>query len=156
MNIFALDYDAKKAAKYHVDTHVSKMTLETAQLLSTFVNTESGKQVSPYKTTHANNPCVNWIRESKGNFLWLCELGIELGNEFEYRRGKSHKSVEVTKLCLSMQDVFEWNKVALTPFTQVVDECYKHQDPVQAYRRYYARAKQHLHKWTKRNRPQWM
>ncbi len=33
MNIFILDWDVKKNAKYHVDKHVVKMILETAQLL---------------------------------------------------------------------------------------------------------------------------
>ena len=33
MNIFFLDYDVKKCAQYHVDKHVVKMILETAQLL---------------------------------------------------------------------------------------------------------------------------
>jgi hypothetical protein len=33
MNIFFLDFDTKKCAKYHCDKHVVKMILETAQLL---------------------------------------------------------------------------------------------------------------------------
>ncbi len=33
MNIFVLDWDIKKCVKYHVDKHVVKMILETAQLL---------------------------------------------------------------------------------------------------------------------------
>jgi hypothetical protein len=33
MNIFFLDFDTEKCAKYHCDKHVVKMILETAQLL---------------------------------------------------------------------------------------------------------------------------
>ena len=33
MNIFFLDWDTEKCAKYHCDKHVVKMILETAQLL---------------------------------------------------------------------------------------------------------------------------
>jgi len=35
MNIFILDEDIDKCAEYHVDKHVVKMILESAQLLCT-------------------------------------------------------------------------------------------------------------------------
>jgi hypothetical protein len=156
MNIFVLDYDVKKCAKYHVDTHVSKMILESAQMLCTCMNVKKGNQVAPYKTAQPFHPCNQWVMESKANFIWLAELATELHNEFVHRRGKTHKSFEVIEYCLANVDKIKWHNNNLTPFAQVVDDCFKHQDPVQAYRRYYKRNKQHLHKWTKRRKPTWI
>ena len=62
MNIFFLDYDVKKCAKYHVDKHVVKMILETAQLLCgvhhvTAHDTAHDTAHVPYKLSHKNHPC---------------------------------------------------------------------------------------------------
>jgi hypothetical protein len=35
-------------------------------------------------------------------------------------------------------------------------EEYRQQDTVQAYRDYYSFEKSHLHKWTKREEPEWL
>jgi hypothetical protein len=35
MNIFVLDLDPRRCARYHCDFHVGKMITETAQILST-------------------------------------------------------------------------------------------------------------------------
>lgn len=44
MNIFFLDSDVKKSAKYHVDSHVVKQRIELAQLLCTSHRLLDGKQ----------------------------------------------------------------------------------------------------------------
>jgi hypothetical protein len=84
MNIFILDWDVKKCTQYHVDKHVVKMILETAQLLcgvhhvTDEVTTKyrtSTDQV-PYKLSHKNHPCAIWARKSLSNYLYLCELGL--------------------------------------------------------------------------------
>ncbi len=108
MNIFFLDWDVKKSAEYHCDKHVVKMILETAQLLcgahhvTDQVPTKyppSTLQV-PYKLSHKNHPCAIWTRESLSNYLYLCELGLELCKEYTYRYGKRHK-----RLSLASNDV---------------------------------------------------
>ncbi len=43
MNIFLLDRDIRKCARYHADQHVVKMTLESAQMLCTVVNPAGGR-----------------------------------------------------------------------------------------------------------------
>ena len=55
MNIFILDKDVKKCAQYHVDKHVVKMILETAQLLCGVHHMlpEPTPDV-PYKLSHKN------------------------------------------------------------------------------------------------------
>ena len=61
MNIFFLDMNVKKCAKYHVDKHVVKMILETAQLLCGVhhMTPQVAPQVAPqvpYKLSHKNHP----------------------------------------------------------------------------------------------------
>lgn len=93
MNIFVLDRDVKKCAIYHNDKHVVKMILESAQLLCGVHHmTESNINDIPYKLSHKNHPCSIWAREDISNYLWLCELGLELCKEYTYRYGRRHKA----------------------------------------------------------------
>jgi len=158
MNIFFLDWDVKKCAQYHVDKHAVKMTLETGQILCSAhhvtaqVNQLSTDQV-PYKLSHKNHPCSIWVRESLSNYLYLCELGLELCKEYTYRYGKRHKS----------QDVIEWcvtNKVQISDkgFTEppkAMPDEYKVKDVIESYRNYYRGAKSGFATWKNREIPEW-
>lgn len=152
MNIFALDKDPKLAARYHVDRHVIKMILESAQILCT-VNTMYGLPV-PYRSTHVNHPCVKWAAKSAQNWLWLYRLAHYLNLEYKYRYGKcvNHKSWDV----IESLDVPRIPQVEMTPFYQAMPEEYKTSDPIKAYRAYYKYGKVHLHMWTKRKEPYWL
>jgi hypothetical protein len=91
MNIFFLDENPTLSAQYHVDKHVVKMILETAQLLCSVHHTTP--QVTPqvpYKLSHKNHPCAVWARQSLSNYLYLCELGLELGKEYTHRLSLIH------------------------------------------------------------------
>ena len=83
MNIFKLDEPIRSCAQMHCDKHVSKMILESAQMLCTalWVNGQS----APYKAVHAKHPCTLWAAESLDNWLWLKELAIYLNEEFCWR-----------------------------------------------------------------------
>lgn len=98
MNIFFVDPNPKEAACALSDQHVIKMTLETAQILSTachelgldkFVN---GKL---YKSTHKNHPSCVWARKSFSHFYWLLNHGIALSTEYSRRYNKVHASQQV-------------------------------------------------------------
>lgn len=100
MNIFVLDENPQVAAKMHNDKHVVKMILESAQLLCGvhhMTDPLTTEQV-PYKLSHKNHPCSIWARQCVENYIWLCDLGLSLCEEYTYRYGKRHKS----------QDVIEW------------------------------------------------
>ena len=84
MNIFMLDNDTKLAAQYHNDKHCVKMCLEYAQLLCT-ARHESGDSTARYRPTHKNHPSAIWVRESLNNYVWLCQLGIDLCKEYTER-----------------------------------------------------------------------
>lgn len=151
MNIFALHSDPIQAAIYHVDKHVIKMVLESAQMLCTNLNLLNIP--TPYKSCHKNHPCTIWARESRSNFTWLCELGLALGAEYTHRYNKTHASEKVIKYCYNLkQHIPDGN---LTPFAQAMPDVYKRTDSVQAYRNYYIGDKISFAIWSKRNIPDW-
>jgi hypothetical protein len=95
MNIFYLSRDPVEAAKFHCDTHVIKMILESAQLLFTAHHiTDSSKLVDldfkVYKPTHANHPCGKWVRENISHYMWLASLAWCLCLEYTERYNKTH------------------------------------------------------------------
>lgn len=91
MNIFVIDPDNIQInAEMLDDKRLIKMILETAQLLSTAVNLSGG--TCTYKSTHKNHPCSIWVRQHRGNYLWLLQLFTHLNNEYFYRFKKTHKS----------------------------------------------------------------
>ena len=153
MNIFVLDQNRKKGAQYHCDQHVSKMILESVQIMCTCLNKKGIK--TPYKSTHSKHPCVLWIDESYSNFIWLKKLALELNIEFNYRyeRNKDHASINVLKEIQS----HHYEDIGLTEFTQVMPVQYKYKNnPVRAYRTYYHAEKAAFATWTKRAIPYWM
>jgi hypothetical protein len=154
MNIFFLDYDVKKCAQYHVDKHVVKMILETAQLLCGVHHTVSPDNVNvPYKLSHKNHPCSIWSRESLTNYLYLCELGLELCYEYTYRYGKRHKSQDVIEWCLVNKPNIK--DVGFTEPAKAMPDEYKVKSVVDSYRNYYMGAKSGFAVWKKREKPFW-
>jgi len=140
MNIFVLDTDPKKAAEYHCDIHVSKMIVESTQMLSTAhhicpnINYADIKSVI-YKESHKNHPCNIWIRESLANYNWLFNLAIELCDIYKKRKNRTHASESVlNNLSWYYPDIP--NK-PLTPFVLAMDDKYKLSNPVESYHNYY-------------------
>jgi hypothetical protein len=155
MNIFFLDENPKLSAQYHVDKHVVKMILETAQLLCGVhhsINPFSDLQV-PYKLSHKNHPCAIWARESLSNYLYLCELGLELGKEYTYRYGKKHKSIEVIEWCIVNKPIIL--DIGFTKPAMAMPDEFKTDSVVESYRNYYMGAKKELASWKNREKPFW-
>ncbi len=152
MNIFVLDTDPKTCAVYHNDKHVVKMILETAQLLCGVHWVNGGE--APYKLSHKNHPSAIWARECIENYIWLCDLGLELCNEYTYRYGKRHKSQDIIEWCLLNAPSLA-TKGDITPFALAMpDEC-KIGDAVASYRAYYMVEKRGFAVWKNRETPQW-
>lgn len=133
MNIFVLDLNINKCTQYHVNKHVVKMILESAQMLSNchYYDDNTG----PYKKIHYNHPCSIWVRSSKQNYKWLYCLFLSLLDEYTFRYEKIHKCsrlIDVLKIC---PDYI--SDLKLTPFAQAMPDKYKHRDIVTAYRQYY-------------------
>ena len=152
MNIFFLDFDTKKCAQYHCDKHVVKMILETAQLLCG-AHWVIGNE-APYKLSHKNHPCAIWTRTSLSNYLYLCDLGLELCKEYTYRYGKRHKSQDVIEWCLinkpNIHDVD-----FTSPPLAMGDEFKIENNVIESYRNYYREGKKLTVSWKNRVIPSW-
>jgi hypothetical protein len=172
MNLFILDNDLDKCAEYHVDSHVTKMQLEVAQLMCSavwithhfgftplainadqrkFLNANKADGVTPYLPTHYNHPCAIWVRSSLDNFEWAFCYAQALNSEQHYRTGGTHKSYDVITTLPSPKIP----RLGITPFAQAMPDEYKSDDAVQAYRDYYIFEKNHLAKWKHRGQPEW-
>jgi len=178
MNIFYVHPDPHIAARNLVDRHVIKMILETAQLLSTAHRILDGeeyvgqsasgrkarrwrlpddRETIIYSATHINHPSAVWCRENKENYKWLFEHFVGLLQEYNYRYEKIHKCAE-TKFVEALSRVP--NNMKLATFTDptpaMAEEYIISNDSLENYRNYYRQGKTHLHKWTKRNPPEWL
>jgi len=151
MNIFYLSEDITKCAEYHVDKHVVKMPLETAQLLCT-VHWVSGGSAQ-YKKTHVNHPSSIWARHSIQNYRWLCLLGKALCHEYTYRYGKIHKCEAVIDWCIDNEPKLP--NIGFTAPTPAMADEFKLSNSLLSYRNYYVNGKSHLANWKKRNVPDW-
>ena len=152
MNIFILDKNIKKCARYHCDKHVMKMILESAQILCTASNLSG--LTTPYRSTHNKHPCVQWAMASIQNWRWLRQLASELNKEFKYRFDHK-KDHEAYKVITQLKEPPLPN-IGLTEHPQAIPDIYKVSgDPVQAYRNYYVGMKQPFAMWKKRCPPKW-
>ena len=151
MNIFYLDEDPKLCAQYHCDKHCVKMIVEQVQLLSTAHWMTGGE--APHKKTHINHPSNKWVRESLSNYVWLCDMTMELCKEYTYRYGKTHKTQQHLEWCIVNLPNIE--DKGFTEMPQAMpDEC-KRENPIDGYRNYYNVEKAYMCKWKNRITPEW-
>jgi len=110
MNIFAVNQDPITSARELPDRHVTKMILESCQMLSIVFSPhywDIGKVLrvdgQPFKTEKGafkKHPCTIWAADSVENCAWLIQHACGLCEEFKYRYDKFHgltKSVFETK-----------------------------------------------------------
>ncbi len=164
MNIFILDANPQVSVKYYVDKHIVKMPTETAQMISfiyhdiNYWDNEIPNFIMKFSKTHYKHPCSIWIRESLSNFLYTCELGIEIFKEYQYRYNqpdKHQRALQVFEFGISNPPKLE--DKGLTQFALAMDEVFINKDlPIESYRNYYRIGKLHLHKWKKRPTPSWI
>jgi len=91
MNIFVPFADPVESAKFLDDSRVIKMTLETAQILSTALQDRDSDGLL-YKPTHRNHPVVIWTVERAEHLAYTISVFDALANEYAFRFGKIHKS----------------------------------------------------------------
>jgi hypothetical protein len=147
MNIFILDLDPKVSARYLCNAHVSKMIVESGQMLSTAHRLMSDYTDGLYKPAHINHPSTIWTRESLENYRWHYEYFCCMADEFEERYGHPHLTFLLLKerLQLPPEKII---KTERTPFPQCMPEHYKHDDPVTAYRAFYIGDKLKFAHWS--------
>lgn len=176
MNIFWLSFQLAECARWHCDKHCVKMILETAQLLFTALHKlypefvekyKKEMELKPYKKTHENHPCAKWARESKCNYLTLCDLGLELCKEYTHRYEKTHKCEPMLEwLKANAPDFDKFDKKEFTVPPMAMPDKYKvipkkktKEAKLKAVKRsyqiYYQNDKAELAKWKNRNTPDW-
>lgn len=152
MNIFVLDYNPIKAAKFQCDKHVVKMPLESAQILCSAFDIG----MAPYKRTHYNHPCCIWARKSEANYHWLIQHGLALCEEYTYRYGKIHKSREVIQWCQKNMNLLKFEFKSKTNYSLCFDKKYVIGNAPESYREYYRKEKRQIASWSKgRSKPNW-
>ena len=176
MNIFYLDLCPRKSAEYMGDKHVVKMVLETAQILSTahrvvdgeyWLDTSGKRSVKRwkhydrdfeqnlYKATHINHPSVIWARESTQNYQWTRDHFNALCAEYTYRYSRKHKCEGLAEFLDQTPINIEHHSFRAPPMA-MPDRYHIPHDVVQSYRNYYINEKRNMHKWTKRDGPDWL
>lgn len=162
MNIFATDSNALSCATYHTDKHIIKMPLEMAQMVSfVYHNKDLWDRSIPQllmsnSTTHIKHPCSIWVKQNLSNFIWSCELGIKMVEEyrFRYNSQKHERCLLIFEWALDNLPEIEIN--LMTPFAKAMPEEYKVDCSIESYRNYYKFGKTELHQWTKRKKPDWI
>jgi hypothetical protein len=153
MNIFVLDKNPFTAAKFHINKHVPKMIVESAQMLSTAHHVLDGEKPGIYKISNKNHPCNIWLRQSKQNYEWLFDLALGLVEEYKIRyENKHHKTEDVLMNLMSTPDNIPL--LGVTEFAQAMPDAYKNACTVTAYRNYYMHEKRNFAAW-KTQKPYW-
>jgi hypothetical protein len=163
VNIFAPDADPTASARQLADRHVVKMTLETAQIMSTVVRLHAGDDTPPrlldglYRATHQHHPSTVWASASRANYAWLAAHGRALGAEYTRRYDRRHRSLDIIEVCA---DEWMWAvpDTPATPHAQAMPDEHKGMCPHAAYRSYLAAkyaAWKRPARWTRTPLPSW-
>lgn len=170
VNIFFLDTCPYKAAAMLCDKHLGKLSLETAQMLSTAVHLLLPWHTDGlYKATHASHPSSVWARSSLANAVWLSGYVDGMDREWRLRRshGNSHASYKTSRLALDLlfsHSVLPDADGELTDVPLCMPEAHwpTHgrkfvplPEAVDAYRKYYRADKAYMATWPKSRVPSW-
>ncbi len=97
MNIFYTNPIPKYCAREHCATHVNKMIVEYAQLMSTAQQLLGNPSEDVYAVTHANHPSCKWVMASTRHYMWLFKCWQELLLMYKRKSGKDHASSVLRK-----------------------------------------------------------
>ncbi len=170
MNIFWLDSDPIIAAKMQCDKHVSKMIVESAQMLSTAHRLLDGIQQNKkwimisehqesilYKPTHINHPCSIWCRTNDSNYKWLYQHFKALCIEYTERYSKIHLTeIKLDKILSELPKNIMIDELSYPALAMKSNpECIIPDDPVQSYRNFYKTKQTRMKMTWKQNQPYW-
>jgi hypothetical protein len=112
-----------------------------------------------YGKTHEHHPSAVWVRENRGNYEWLWQLGQWLLEEYGHRYSKLHA-------CRHVLRTLERAPTGLQPGEQnepppaMPEECVVSNDgyidAVASYRHYYRTVKRPLLQYRRRAPPEWV
>ncbi len=159
VNLFYLDKNPEKCAKYYCDKHVNKILVEIIQILSQLHHFLDSKD-PPYKQCLMIKPGLaplKWAMTSKSNYKYCADLAYFLFKEYQYRYQKEdHKCQPAIKwLQENIPDKIQKKnrtRFNLTDNTKIYQEFF---DDVEASRLSYVDFKCKKDKWTRREKPKW-
>ena len=161
MNIFYVHNCPTTAAHMLCDKHIVKMTLETAQLLSTAHRVLDGDEradaMGLYKSTHKSHPSAVWCRSGALEYLWCLKHLNALCGEYRLRYGgKVHKTERLLRPLLLLPKNIKRSATRSEPPACMPDQ-YKRACTVTSYRLYYVAEKAYFSKWygDPNNGPDW-
>lgn len=166
MNIFFLDEDPSNIASMLNDKHVVKMTLESAQMLSTAHRLLDGDSSSKrfrhpnpkadsllYKVAHPKHISTVWTLKNKSNYDWHYALFESMSREYSFRYGREHSSNRLMPILKSAPVNIESGEFCAPPLA--MHDTYKQECHLAAYRDFYAGEKWRFSKWKNRMLPRW-
>ena len=153
MNIFCVDQNPVTAARMLPDRHVTKMVLESAQMLSIVFSDHywgigsvmkvDGTPFLTKKGAFKNHPCTQWAAAKLENCAWLIMHGLglcdEFGQRFDQEHGLMNSLFDVKDLFVKAtgQPITIYDQV--TDFARAMPEDLKYDttiDDITCYRRY--------------------
>ena len=162
VNFFYLDDDFKKCAQYYCNKHIVKIPIEIAQILSK-IHYELKSGID-YNKIYKNSLVVKntlgpyiWAIESLDNYIWTCNLGLALIDEYKFRYNKeTFKSQIIIETLLKNPPNLP--KIGITKFksTNQIDMFqFISNNPVICARYNYCEMKCANDIWTNRKKPDW-
>ncbi len=169
INIFVTSPSPKESAIVLPDRHITKMAVETCQMLALIASpwyhnygTLPKKDGTPYSTSKGsfkNHPCTIWAAENIDNAYWLIEHGMSLCDEYKLRYNKQHACLNTL---LQAYHIFPKGKINnVKNFVRAMPDEFKLDtsiDTFEAYKRYIS-----TKTWVKGNylrmpqrRPEWV
>ena len=145
MNIFVTSPCPKESAIVLPDRHITKMSLETCQMLSIVASEKWGHNYgtlpktdgTPYKTEKGafrNHPCTRWAAETIDNAYWLIKWGMNLCDEYTLRYNKTHSCYNTL---LQAYYLFPKGKIdKVTSFARAMPDEYKLDDSIDTFTAY--------------------
>ena len=164
MNIFVLDKSPWISAEYMCDKHIVKMISETYQMMSACVNlTVLPEFIIPgsvsVKFAYKNHPCTVWVRESRGNWLWITEHLRALLAEYDLRYPGRQKNFKNQRFLVTVAEKYEhfFPLGEQTEQPKCMPVKYHTDSVVDSYRAYYLGEKLKFSKWKPvRGIPEWI
>lgn len=129
------------------------MILEYAQLLSGAHHYHGSVDDRLYKPTHMKHPSALWVQESRTNYQFVRDLLDNLFEEYDYRYGKFHKTLNMFRAIQTFPK--QQPDMGSTPFRLCMPDEYKDEHPVYAYRKFYLGEKSRFAKWSHSDIPLW-
>jgi hypothetical protein len=147
MNIFVLDQDIGRCARYRCDARLKD---DPGSVRSC---APLNKKAAAHPITPPVAPCVLWAEKSWDSFRgWRAWPARSMPNTATAARQLDHASIAV----LDQVEELRFESRGLTEFAQAMPEHYKVPgDAVAAYRSFYLAEKHAFARWTRRAPPDW-